>query len=219
MGSDNLFHKRKEQKVAALQRKKARRDPYPRVLIVCEGAKTEPNYFSWIREVLGLNRENIVINDRRTGLDPQSLVKHAIGAFNKDQDFDHVYCVFDKDKHATYAAALDRIGSVRLKGGVEIHAITSVPSFEYWLLLHFDYTTRPYEAPLEASNADLVMADLKRYIPDYSKGSPDFTYIGGRTKDALDRAKRVEKYHETSGTDNPSTKVHHLVEHLMNLSP
>lgn len=161
MGSDNLFHRRKEQKIAALHGKKARRDPYPRVLIVCEGAKTEPNYFSWIREVLGLNRENIVINDRRTGLDPQSLVKHAIGEFSKDQDFDHVYCVFDKDKHATYAAALDRTRSVRLKGGAEIHAITSVPCFEYWLLLHFDYTTRPYEACLPFSKDGVIFATSK----------------------------------------------------------
>lgn len=42
MGSDNLFHKRKERKAASLRRAKAKRSPYDVVLIVCEGAKTEP---------------------------------------------------------------------------------------------------------------------------------------------------------------------------------
>jgi hypothetical protein len=45
MGSDNLFHKRKARQIESLRRKKARRASYETVLIVCEGEKTEPNYF------------------------------------------------------------------------------------------------------------------------------------------------------------------------------
>lgn len=50
MGTDDLFHKRKQRRATSLQRKKALKAPYDRVLIVCEGAKTEPNYF---REITG----------------------------------------------------------------------------------------------------------------------------------------------------------------------
>ena len=217
MGSDDLFHKRKAKRVEAHRRKMARRDPYERILIVCEGAKTEPNYFNWFRKELGLNKENIVIDIRKTGLDPLSLVEHAINTFNKESDFEHVYCVFDRDKHATYEAALDKIRAVRMKGKAKIHPITSIPCFEFWLLLHFEYTTRQYEAPLDASNGDLVVANLKEHIPDYQKGSSDFRYIDGKTADAIDRAKRIERYQETSGTENPSTKVYQLVEYLMGL--
>ena len=42
MGSDDLFHKAK--KARDLARKAGRRKGKERVLIVCEGAKTEPNY-------------------------------------------------------------------------------------------------------------------------------------------------------------------------------
>ena len=49
MGSDDLFHKRKARESAALQRKKHERARNKRYLIVCEGTKTEPQYF---RELL-----------------------------------------------------------------------------------------------------------------------------------------------------------------------
>jgi hypothetical protein len=60
MGSENLFHKRKAHKAELHRRRMAKRAPYDRVLIVCEGAKTEPNYFGWLRNKLGLNRANVV---------------------------------------------------------------------------------------------------------------------------------------------------------------
>ena len=44
MGSDNLYHKRKAKKAKDLARRKSKRAPYDKVLIVCEGEKTEPNY-------------------------------------------------------------------------------------------------------------------------------------------------------------------------------
>ncbi len=44
MGSDDLHHKRKARKGAALERQKRERGRSPRYLIVCEGSKTEPNY-------------------------------------------------------------------------------------------------------------------------------------------------------------------------------
>jgi hypothetical protein len=45
MGSNNLHHKRKARKAVSLQRQKAKRSAYDRILIVSEGQKTEPNYF------------------------------------------------------------------------------------------------------------------------------------------------------------------------------
>jgi len=199
MGSDDLFRKRKARKAELLRREIARRDPYERVLIVCEGEKTEPNYFKWLRERFRLNRANVVIADKKGGLDPKSLVEYAIEEYNKDKDFDHVYCVFDKDKHTTYQAALDKIQSVRFRGKTKIHAIASVPCFEFWLLLHFAYTTHQYCAPFDGSNCDLVISDLQQYIPGYKKGSNDFlVYIIDSTEEAIKNAKILEKFHETS---------------------
>ncbi len=39
MGTDNLFHKRKERKVELLRRRRAMKAPYDVILIVCEGGK------------------------------------------------------------------------------------------------------------------------------------------------------------------------------------
>lgn len=39
----------------------------------------------------------------------------------------------------------------------------SMPSIEYWFLLHFIFTTKEY------TNCDEVVKDLKNYISDYSK--------------------------------------------------
>lgn len=61
MGKDDLFHKRKKRLAASLQRKRILKAPYDRVLIVCEGAKTEPNYFREIRDAYRLSTANIDI--------------------------------------------------------------------------------------------------------------------------------------------------------------
>ncbi|MDD5007028.1 MAG: RloB family protein [Syntrophorhabdaceae bacterium] len=219
MGSDDLFHKRRAKRAEQHCREKARRAPYERILIVCEGEKTEPNYFRWLRDRFRLNRANIVIAHKKGGLDPKSLVEYAIVEYNNDKDFDQVYCVFDKDKHTTFQGALDKIRSILSQRRIKIYAIYSIPCFEFWLLLHFEYTTRPYEAPLNNSNCELVISDLQKYIPGYKKGLQNsLLYIHDNTIDnAIIRSKQVETFHRTSGTDNPSTKVYILVEYLKGL--
>lgn len=114
MGSDDLFHKRKQRHVASLKRQKARRAPYDRVLIVCEGAKTEPNYLKEIRDTYRLTTANIDICGDECGSDPRSVVNYAIKKFREDQDYDRVYCVMDRDKHETFDAAMDKLRQTRL---------------------------------------------------------------------------------------------------------
>lgn len=218
VGTDNLFHIRKSVRAEEHRRKLLRQAPYPRVLIVCEGGKTEPNYFGELRTALALNRVNIVIADKKKGLDPKALVEYAVEELKKEPDFDHVYCVFDKDKHPRYNSAVDRIHSLHPRKGTTMHAITSVPCFEIWLLLHFGYTTKSYSAPLEESNAELVIKDLKDHLPNYEKGSNDtFSDVADKTEIAIQNAKLLERFNETSMTDNPSTKIHVLVEYLQEL--
>ena len=220
MGTDDLFHRRKARKAETLRRKLAKRAPYDVVLIVCEGLKTEPYYFSELRKHLRLSNANIVIADKKTGTDPLSVVNFAIEEYKKEKDlpYDRVYCVFDKDKHTSYAAALDKISNTHLKRGAPIHAITSVPCFEIWLLLHYTYTTRSFSAAGDASNCELVVSEIKNYIPDYQKGSKDiFSTIADKMDTAITNAKKLDNFHKTSGTDNPSTKVHELVEYLQDL--
>lgn len=44
-----------------LSRAAAKREEYDLVLIVCEGSKTEPNYFNNLRQVERLSSSNIMV--------------------------------------------------------------------------------------------------------------------------------------------------------------
>lgn len=117
MGSDDLFKKRKARKLRDISRKKRTRELYKRVLIVCEGQKTEPLYFNSLREEYRLQATDICITNAK-GSDPMSLVKYAIDLYKDSQkvgnDFDFVFCVFDKDDHANYKQAINEISKIRL---------------------------------------------------------------------------------------------------------
>ena len=187
------------------------------VLIVCEGEQTEPNYFSALIDDLQLNTANIMIAKNSAGSSPYNVVDFALKEFKKDKKYDRVYCVFDKDRHTSYDNALDKVRRARLGKGHLIFATTSVPCFEFWLLLHFTYTTKQYDTGSSSICAN-VISDLKDHLPRYEKRNID-TYQA--TKDKLGAAiincKRVEQHCDAAGTDMPSTKVHELVDYLRNL--
>lgn len=186
-------------------RRKYIREPYDKVLIVCEGEKTEPNYFNGLKNHLRLKSANVAIVGE--GATPAKIVERAkkLEKLEKERGdpFDQVYCVFDKDKHTDYQKALDQCAQ---KNYI---AITSVPAFEYWLILHFRYTTSPYE-----DTAALVRA-LKKHLPDYEKNDSG---IFGKVQDKLETAKknaaRSLDDRSRAKTDNPSTNVHRLVRAL-----
>lgn len=219
MGSENLFHKRKAKNAKSLQRKGARRAAYKKILIVCEGEKTEPNYFDGAREYYELNTVNVEVRGD-CGSDPMSIVSFAKQRYREEKDagdpFDQIYCVFDKDGHATYARAIDALTSATPKD--TYFTINTVPSFEYWLLLHFVYSTRPYTALPGNSSGNQVLTELKNYIPDYEKGRRTiFAELIEQLEQAKNYAKRALQESERNQTDNPSTLVHELVEALQKL--
>lgn len=217
MGSDDIFKKRKAKKVKEHQRKIARRQPYERILIVCEGEKTEPFYFQGLCSSLNLHTANIEITGD-CGSSPRSIFEKAQEVFKKAEkeqnSFDKVYCVFDKDNHDGYSEVISQIVSKKPKD--TFFAITSVPCFEYWLLLHFQLTTRPF------SNASDVISELRQFIPNYAKGNNEiFQKIQNSMKfaldNALDNAERANREAKQNHTDNPTTSVSDLVNKLLNL--
>jgi hypothetical protein len=215
MGTDNLHHKRKERSKASLQRRRALRDSYDVVLIVCEGSKTEPRYFCELRDDLGLNNFNVVVTGE-SGSDPDSVVQFAIRTAKNDGGYDRLFCVFDRDQHATYQAAIDRARSARI--GIPVNTITSVPCFEYWLLLHFTYTDRAFTCAGNRSPCDEVISELRRHLLDYAKADHGiYMQTKGNIDRAITHAKRALAAAEATGTDNPSTLVFELVEYLKKL--
>ncbi len=230
MGSDDLHHRRKARKAADLARKKASREPYPKVLIVSEGEKTEPNYFSELKDHLELSSTNIMVTGE-CGSSPISVVRHAIQLYGSEENtgdpFDKVYCVFDKDTHETYQQALDKIAGANQRALGEIActepedifiATTSVPCIEYWFLLHFEYTTAPFLGTGRKNSCSRLINELKKYMPDYQKGDRSiFDQLLDSQPQAIAYAVNSLRAAEKSGNNNPSTKIHELIEYLQNI--
>ncbi|HDZ61640.1 MAG TPA: RloB domain-containing protein [Nitrospirae bacterium] len=84
--------------------------------------------------------------DGDSGSSPISVVKHSKERYNEEKRtgdaFDRVFCVFDKDSHESYTRALDEVEKAKPKNIFK--AITSIPCFEYWLLLHYEFSTKPF---------------------------------------------------------------------------
>lgn len=213
------FGKHHPKRASALKRRGPQRSPYQKILIVCEGQKTEPYYFTEFKTYYGLNTANIVITGD-CGSDPVSIVNYAKQRYQMEQaagdPFDRVYCVFDRDAHAKYREGLAKIDACRPKE--TYFAATSVPCFEYWLLLHFIYTTKPYEPLPGNSPCNQVITELKDHFPGYQKAQPGtFEFLADRLEKAVKHAKKAYQVADANSTDNPSAKVHEMIEFLKNI--
>jgi hypothetical protein len=90
------------------------REPYDVVLIVCEGAKTEPNYFKRLKLAYRLSNANIHVL-QAPGCDPMSIVQFAESDLQKGV-YDKVFCVFDRDGHANFTQAIRRVEDSQPEG-------------------------------------------------------------------------------------------------------
>jgi len=100
-----------------------------------------------------------------------------------------------------------------MRGGEEVfHAKVSVPAFEYYLLLHFEYTTSP-------CTSAQALSRLKKHIRGYAKGKKDiFTVVRDKLETAKDRARQSLTTARKIDSDNPLTEAHELVEFMQSMT-
>lgn len=200
-----------------LARKRGTRPPYPRILVVTEGTKTEPLYLEEIRRQNSIPSAHISIMPSELGTEPRQIVDFAEQTFELTRSYERVYAVFDRDDHRTYHDALARASTLdgRLRNEerqpVRFMAVPSVPCFELWLLLHFE----DVQAFWHRSE---TVEHLKRHIPNYEKGANG---IYGLTEPYLavasQRAQRLRaRFAAHTGTD-PFTNMDELVELLRSI--
>ena len=157
-------------------------EPYDTVLIVCEGSKTEPHYFNRLRVIYRLSSANIRIMPA-DGSDPMSVVNYAEAELLRG-GYDRAYCVFDRNGHANYARALNAVAQSPHRA--RLFAITSVPCFEVWILLHFIFSTAAFTAVGNDSACDRVFREVRRHFPTYVKGYPKtFDDLAERTRSSV----------------------------------
>jgi hypothetical protein len=202
---------RRPKAAASYRRRGPVRQPYQVVLIVCEGTKTEPNYFTRFRTIYGLSNANVRITPG-PGSDPMSVVSFAIAEMAKDTNYDRCYCVMDRDTHTNFDAAIQRIRDFSLGTGRPLIAISSIPCFEVWILLHFQYSTASFVPVGGMSGCERVLTAVKRHFPGYAKGHKTaFDDLESKMEDAIQNAVLLGRHNAVTGSDNPGTDVHKLV--------
>jgi hypothetical protein len=200
-----------------LRRKEGRRAPRPTVWVVCEGVRTEPNYFEGLLRSLGMNPGLVKVAPSQYGSDPLSVVRYAEDALKDDPGIDTIWCVLDRDRHTNFDKALDRIAAKRPRYA-RLHAATSTPCFEFWLLLHRRNATSPFRSADSGSECDEVRKVLLREVPDYDKAARDvFERFQQGLDDAITRAQRLAEDNALTGSTNPETTVHRLVLRMREL--
>lgn len=226
MRTEKAVIKARHSRATALRPTAAKQPMRERILIVCEGAKTEPHYFEEIRLFSRNSSATIEIYGKECGSAPLSVVQFAQQRWQESgKDFDQIFCVFDRDRHESFDQALARLHSLSKHG---FKAIYSYPSFEYWLLLHFGYTRKCFVAQGYRSAGDILEKELSNHFVatfgcPYKKGMTDvFARLQSRLAGACTAAKQALIDADNTKEPNPSTHVHELVTVLLpphNITP
>lgn len=189
-------------------------------LIVCEGEKTEPNYFASIKKLLPRGIIEF-IHIQGTARNTKSLVDWTEKFRDKQAQnnikYDQTWAVFDKDSFLPqdFDNAINKGENMSDK----INCAWTNEAFELWYLLHFEYISagmsrEDYEPRLEEWLTKKMGKPFK-----YEKNLPNMYEIlqeFGKPKQAILWAEKLEKSYEDKqfSTHNPCTKVHHLIKAL-----
>lgn len=184
------------------------------ILIVCEGSRTEPNYF----KMFPVNKKIVSIDIRGTGYNTISLVNKAIELKDKadkiKQSYNQVWCVFDKDSFPdnNFNNAINKALDHKIK------VAYSNEAFELWYLLHFDYhnsaISRSQYYPLLSENICLLTNGKKT---KYKKNDTKiYELLLDKQPTAINNAKKLNALYTDKrySKHNPRTTVHLLVEEL-----
>jgi len=163
------------------------------------------------------------------GAAPISVFEFAEALLKRDDDFEHIFLVFDRDTHSTYNQAIVKTNGLKSKEEFKtknIAAVTSVPCFEIWLLLHVSSTTKPYgKGTGKKSPAQAVLQDLRKFpeFASYTKSRADFFEdIKAKTDLAVGRARKQIMQARAAGSheheEDSSTRIFLIVETLKNVS-
>jgi hypothetical protein len=239
MGTDDLHRIRKvgrEDRTAGKRRMKERE-----LLIVCEGAKTEPNYFrgliKYLRDEKSGRDISSSVHVQGVGRNTESLMMSVEGFFEKVDEkygaliipYGNIAVVFDRDSFGkeqfNHAIKMAQIQKSKYSGIHKYVTAWSNESFELWILLHFQY----FDSALGRRTLNDKLTDIFRRGGALSKTESyassmkskkslfdDIIRCGGCVKFAVENARKLDsRFSGRKYADhNPRTKVYKLVELL-----
>lgn len=215
-----------ERRAQRQAKRKRERAPMPcRILVVCEGEKTEPNYFNSF--ITTPNKSFVYdVEALGFGLNTIGVVKKAIELRDEDLShsltpYDAVWAVFDKDSFPPH----DFDNAIALAKANNIGAAWSNEAFELWYLLHFEFRNTAmsrddYKDAISAAvNSSGKWSGEGRYVyKKNDKQSYDIMNSCGSQSLAIKNAKALRGMFSDSAchSHNPSTTVDKLISQLLN---
>lgn len=143
-----------------------------------------------------------------------SVVRLARQRCKQAGPYDTAYCVFDRDNAASFEEARETIRQVRAAHpkSEPLEEAISVPCIEFWFLLHWAYSTAPYE------NCDAAHRALRAQMPNYAKNDRDVSdQLSARLATAIANATRLEAAKLVERFDNPDTSVHTVARRIRDM--
>lgn len=182
------------------------------VLIICEDTKGGKKYLEDAKRAFDVDADVEVAHVGHT--DPRGIVNHAL---NRQDAYDMIYCVIDRDTHETFDEAVALANTSK-----KIELIVSYPSFEYWLILHFAYSRKAYTPVGKRSPGAQALSDLKKF-PGMSKYDKTLTQnvfadLSEKLPTARDHSSRALAEALELGNMNPSSRIHELLDSFEVLS-
>lgn len=179
--------------------------PYKRMfVIVAEGTVTEQEYFPLLSD------ESIVhvkcLRNRRS-LAPCDALRRVREYIREEglRNTDEAWVVADKDQWLEeHLAELHAWSREKANYGFAL----SNPTFEFWLLLHFDDGAG-------AVSSDDCDRRLKRHLPNYDKHVSAKDFTPDRIQDAVRRARNRDNPPCVDWPRNPGSTVYRLVEKIL----
>ncbi|MDS3860372.1 RloB family protein [Thermosynechococcaceae cyanobacterium BACA0444] len=173
-----------------------------RFLIVCEGAKTEPNYFRAFR----VPKDVAELKIKGIARQPSQIVVRA-REIMENEDYDQVWCVFDRDDW-TPEDFNNAITNAERSG---IKVAYSNEAFELWYVLHFCFLNTGIPRSDYCKKLDKLLEHK------YEKNSDTiYEELFDRQTTAIKDAENLLNQYQPPrpADDNPSTTVHLLVQEL-----
>ncbi|MEH2157699.1 RloB family protein [Nostoc sp.] len=194
--------KKKEISRGYSPRKVNTREIRQRFLIVCEGAKTEPNYFRSFR----VPKNVAEIDVQGLGENPSKLVQSA-KILNGQGEYDQIWCVFDRNSWT-----LEDFNNAIIKAEAQGFKVAySNEAFELWYVLHFEFLNTGIP------RSDYLKKLTSLFGRTYQKNSETiYDELFDKQSIAIKNAENLLRQYNPHipVKDNPSTTVHLLVQEL-----
>jgi len=196
--------------------------PKPKIVIACEGAKTERLYLNDLKTVNRLTSVEIIFLEHE-GTDPRTIVRQVATRVREERrakawnaERDAAWAVFDGEEHCqTPGQLVNWNAAIQQARDLKINLALSNPSFEFWYLLHF----QDYFRSLTRHEALRLLRD---HLPSYQKSDRVYIQLQPLTNDAMSKAEDLRQRAERNCVEpyeNPCCwGVALLVKSLLELS-